>query len=77
MSLELVKTASEFRALFLAKVGDAETIRLGGMDVPRALLIEAFEETIGAMVDKYMNDKDPDACVRLVGQLIMDWLEQP
>ena len=77
MSLELVKSASEFRALFLAKVGDAQSIRLGGMDVPRDLLLEAFEETIGAMVDKYMNDQDPDACVRLVGQLIMDWMQQP
>ena len=77
MSLELITTASEFRALFLAKVGDAQSIRLGGMDVPRELLLEAFEETIGAMVDKYMNNRDPDACVRLVGQLIMDWLQQP
>ena len=77
MSLELITTASEFRALFLAKVGDSQSIRLGGMDVPRELLVEAFEETIGAMVDKYMNNNDPNACVRLVGQLILDWMQQP
>jgi hypothetical protein len=66
-----INNPSDLRAAFKGLLGEDGTAQLGTIYVTAQELDAVTEEIIGAMVDNYMNHREPSACVSLVGRLLL------
>ena len=72
MTSDIPQNPSQMRARMIEIILEDE--RFGDQEFSKALLLEALDEVIGSIIDAYVNQAQPSACQKIVGQLFLSKL---
>lgn len=71
-------TPSEFYAALSDRLlnDNNPSVKIGGVFVQKQVVQEAMDEIMGVMVSAYMKQKEPTACQKIIGMLLVNTLEE-